>query len=126
MHVVIYNYFVDSSRSVTAVSGGQGDPIVPRRIKPRSLWSWDETDYNKVEKLRGWWKEKCDVQSNKVLNAATDYLGGKKCSLKYINWVPWKPFFVIFVSKGPCFRILGTGSIWSFFKIKALSVRLHN
>ena len=123
MHVVIYNYFVDSSRSITAVSGGQGDPIVPRRIKPRSLWSWDETDYNKVEKLRGWWKEKCDVQSNKVLNAATDYLGGKKCSLKYINWVPWKPFFVIFghffssVSKGPCFRILGTGSIWNYLKL---------
>ena len=49
------------------MTGGKGDPIMPRQIKAGSSWSWDETDDAKVKELRGWWKERCDVQT-----AATD------------------------------------------------------
>ena len=70
-HVVICksNIFY-SSRSVTSVTGGQGDPIVPRQIGAGSSWSWDEKDDVKVKELRGWWKERCDIQTGATDAAA--------------------------------------------------------
>ena len=62
------------------MSGRQGDPIVPRRIKPPSSWSWGATDDDKVEQLRGWWKERSDVQYAKVQNATQEAGGSNKCS----------------------------------------------
>ena len=48
---------------MTSVAGGPGDPIMPRRIKAGTSWCWDETDDDQVEKLRVWWKERCEVQT---------------------------------------------------------------
>ena len=61
------------------MSGRQGDPIVPRRIKPPSSWSWGATDDDKVEQLRVWWKERSDVQYANVQNAAKEVGGSNKC-----------------------------------------------
>ena len=50
---------------MTSVSGGQGDPIIPRRIKAGKGWSWNVKDDEKVEELRGWWwKERCNIQTD--------------------------------------------------------------
>lgn len=64
------------------MSGGQGDPIVPRRIKPPSSWSWGATDDGKVEQLRGWWKERSDVQYAKVQSATKEAGGSNKSPTK--------------------------------------------
>ena len=50
--------------NVTSVSGEQGDPIIPRRIKTGRAWSWNVKDDEKVEELRGWWNERCKIQTD--------------------------------------------------------------
>ena len=43
---------------------------MPRQIGAGSSWSWDEKDDVKVKELRGWWKERCDIQTGATDAAA--------------------------------------------------------